>query len=103
MLESGDYATIGELAERERIAPSYMTLVLRLTLLAPDIGELTMYGPQATAITVCRISLLPNNSWILQASAFVGPAMRTASPNNSARSTGQSTDPLWLRNIGSNL
>jgi hypothetical protein len=33
---SGDYATIAELAERERIAPSYMTSVLRLTLLAPD-------------------------------------------------------------------
>lgn len=30
-------ATIAELAEREGIAPSYMTRVLRLTLLAPDI------------------------------------------------------------------
>lgn len=35
MLESGEYATIAELAEREGIAPSYMTRVLRLTLLAP--------------------------------------------------------------------
>jgi hypothetical protein len=31
MLESGEYATIAELAEREGIAPSYMTRVLRLT------------------------------------------------------------------------
>jgi hypothetical protein len=37
MLESGEFATIAELAEREGIAPSYMTRVLRLTLLAPDI------------------------------------------------------------------
>ena len=36
MLESGEYATIAELAEREGIAPSYMTRVLRLALLAPD-------------------------------------------------------------------
>lgn len=34
MLESGEFATIAELAERERIAASYMTRVLRLTLLA---------------------------------------------------------------------
>ncbi|MRX52337.1 hypothetical protein GI374_18630 [Paracoccus sp. S-4012] len=35
MLESGEFATIAELAAREGIAPSYMTRVLRLTLLAP--------------------------------------------------------------------
>ena len=39
MLEAGEFATIAELAEREGIAPSYMTRVLRLTLLAPDIVE----------------------------------------------------------------
>ena len=37
MLESGEFATIAELAEREGIAPSYITRVLRLTLLTPDI------------------------------------------------------------------
>ena len=37
MLESGEFATIAELAEREGIAPSYIDRVLRLTLLAPDI------------------------------------------------------------------
>ena len=36
MLESGEFATIAELAEREGIAPSYMTRVLLLTLLASD-------------------------------------------------------------------
>ena len=39
MLDSGEFATITELAEREGIASSYMTRVLRLTLLAPDIVE----------------------------------------------------------------
>ncbi|MGR3632574.1 MAG: hypothetical protein ACU0A8_10715 [Limimaricola soesokkakensis] len=33
MLESSEYATIAELAEREGIAPSYMTRILRLTWL----------------------------------------------------------------------
>jgi hypothetical protein len=32
--KSGEFATVAELAEREGIAPSYMTRVLRLTLLA---------------------------------------------------------------------
>ena len=44
MLESGEFATIAELAEREGIAPSYMTRVLRLTLLAPDIIEAILGG-----------------------------------------------------------
>ncbi len=39
MLDSGTFMSISELAEREGIAPSYMTRVLRLTLLAPDIVE----------------------------------------------------------------
>ena len=41
MLESGEFATIAELEEREGIAPSYITRVLRLTLLAPGIVEAT--------------------------------------------------------------
>ncbi len=46
MLESGEFATIAELAEREGIAPSYMTRVMRLTLLAPDIVEAILDGKQ---------------------------------------------------------
>jgi hypothetical protein len=39
MLDTGEYATINELAEREGIALSYLSRVLRLTLLSPDILE----------------------------------------------------------------
>ena len=35
MLETGRYATIREIAKAERINPSYVSRVLRLTLLAP--------------------------------------------------------------------
>ena len=54
MLESGEYATIAELAEREEIAPSYMTRVLRLTLLAPDIVEAILDGKQGPEATLAR-------------------------------------------------
>ncbi len=55
MLESGEFATISELAEREGIAPSYMTRVLRLTLLAPDIVDAIMDGRQRPEVTLARL------------------------------------------------
>ncbi|SEG32312.1 hypothetical protein [Jhaorihella thermophila] len=55
MLESGEFNTINELAEREGIAPSYMTRVLRLTLLAPDIVEAILNGQQGPEVTLGRL------------------------------------------------
>ncbi|WP_445260955.1 hypothetical protein [Psychromarinibacter sediminicola] len=55
MLESGEFATIAELAEREGIAPSYMTRVLRLTLLAPDIVEVIVAGAQGPEVTLASV------------------------------------------------
>ena len=52
MLESGEYATIAELAEREAIAFTYMARVLRLTLLAPDIVEAILEGKQSSDVTL---------------------------------------------------
>ncbi|KND17286.1 bacteriophage-like protein [Pannonibacter phragmitetus] len=55
MLESAEFATIAELAEREGIAPSYMTRVLRLTLLAPDIIEGILDGKQGPEVTLAQV------------------------------------------------
>ncbi|MCA0871339.1 hypothetical protein LCL97_10920 [Seohaeicola saemankumensis] len=52
MLESGEFTTIAELADSEGIAPSYMTRVLRLTLLAPDIVEVVLDGTQGPDLTL---------------------------------------------------
>ncbi|WP_299627618.1 hypothetical protein [uncultured Tateyamaria sp.] len=54
LLESGEFATIAELSEREGIAPSYMTRVLRLTLLPPDIVEAILDGKQGLEVTLAR-------------------------------------------------
>ncbi len=54
MLESGEFVTIAELAEREGIAPSYVTRVLRLTLLAPDIVEAILDGRQEPEVTLAQ-------------------------------------------------
>jgi len=55
MLESGEFATIAELAEREGIAASYMTRVMRLTLLAPDIVEAILDGKQGSEMTLAQV------------------------------------------------
>lgn len=55
MLDSDAFTTIGELAVREKIAPSYMTRVLRLTLLAPDIVEAILEGKQGRQITLAQL------------------------------------------------
>lgn len=55
MLESGEFTTIAELADRDGIAPSYMTRVLRLTLLAPCIVEAILDGTQGPEVTLSRL------------------------------------------------
>jgi len=46
MLESGVVATVAEIAARERINASYVSRVLRLTLLEPEIVEGILDGRQ---------------------------------------------------------
>jgi hypothetical protein len=44
MLQGGEYGSIEELAGAEKINPSYLARVLRLTLLAPEIAESILDG-----------------------------------------------------------
>jgi hypothetical protein len=44
MLEGGAYGSIEELARAEKVNPSYLARVLRLTLLAPEIVESILDG-----------------------------------------------------------
>jgi type I restriction enzyme R subunit len=55
MLESAAIATIADLAAHEGIAPSYMTRILRLTLLAPDIVDTILEGRQGPDMTLARL------------------------------------------------
>lgn len=55
MLDTGRFTTIAELAEHEGIAPSYMTRVIRLTLLAPYIVESIIEGKQEQEITLVKM------------------------------------------------
>ncbi|MGP6089786.1 hypothetical protein [Antarctobacter jejuensis] len=70
MIESGEFATIAELAEREGIAHSYMTRVLRLTLLAPEIVEAVLDGNQAPEVTLAQVLQSFPKEWIAQLASF---------------------------------
>ena len=52
MLESGDFASIAELARAERISRSYLTTMLRLTFLAPGVVEAILDGRQGAEVTL---------------------------------------------------
>ena len=46
LLETGDFATIEEIADAENINSSYVSRLLRMTLLAPEIVEGILAGRQ---------------------------------------------------------
>jgi hypothetical protein len=50
VLESGDYATIREIANAEKINENYVGRVLRLTLLARDIVEVILNERQPAGL-----------------------------------------------------
>lgn len=50
MLEAGRYATVRDLAKAEGINESYLSRVLRLTLLAPRIVEEILQGQQSATL-----------------------------------------------------
>ena len=54
MLQEGDYQTLEEIANAESINPSYVSRLLRMTLLAPDIVEAILAGRQSPGLTMAR-------------------------------------------------
>jgi hypothetical protein len=70
MLESGTYATIREIAVAEEINESYVSRILRLTLLAPDIVESIVEGRQPATITLPILTKRFPPVWSIQRSAF---------------------------------
>jgi hypothetical protein len=48
-------ASLNELSEAEKISPSYMTRIYRLTLLAPDIVETILDGRQPRTLQLADL------------------------------------------------
>ncbi len=78
MLDSGEFATIKELAEREGVTPSFLTRILRLTLLSPEIVEAILDGKHIDDLTL-KTAMEPfPGEWSAQASHFDGREVRNS-------------------------
>jgi hypothetical protein len=79
MLESGEYATIREIANAEKINETYIGRVLGLTLLAPDIVETILNGRQATSLQVANLLRRFPAGWRDQRLQFLPPLSPSSS------------------------
>ena len=70
MLESGRYSTIDEIAAAEKINDSYVSRVLRLTLLAPDIVKAVLDGRQPEGMTLPGLLKGVPVEWAAQGAAM---------------------------------
>ena len=74
MLETGKFTTIREIAKAERINPSYVSRVLRLTLLAPPTVEAILEGRADHAPTLAEAMGVFPVEWKKQSGQRQSPA-----------------------------
>ena len=58
LLDRGVYSSVTEIAEAERISKSYVSRILRLTLLAPDLVEAILGGWAGQLLEAAAASLM---------------------------------------------
>jgi hypothetical protein len=55
LIDTGEYATLADLATAEKVNKSYLSKVLRLTLFAPDVVEVILDGTESDDLLVERL------------------------------------------------
>ncbi|MGY6532443.1 hypothetical protein [Glycocaulis sp.] len=70
LLEDGTYATITDIARTEKVSKSYVSRVLRLTLLAPDITAAILDGRQPHTLDLKTALRRFPNEWNAQRERF---------------------------------
>jgi hypothetical protein len=70
MLEGGEYASSAELANSEKVNDSYLSRILRLTLLSPVITEAILSGRQAPGLELADLLKSVPIEWGKQSAAF---------------------------------
>ena len=66
LLETGVYSTVAEIAAAERVNDSYVSRILRLTLLAPDTVEAVVDGRQQNTFSLAEAMLPFSVEWSSQ-------------------------------------
>jgi hypothetical protein len=70
MLESGQYASSAELAKADKVNDSYLSRILRLTLLSPEITEAILSGRQTPGLELADLLKSFPVEWAKQSAAF---------------------------------
>src|SRR3982074_3301510 len=73
MLESGEYSSSAELAKAEKVNDSYLSRILRLTLIAPDIIEAILSGRQPSTLHLDELLKPLPPEWERQYSVLFNP------------------------------
>jgi hypothetical protein len=72
MLDDGVYASVSEIGDAEGISKSYVSRILRLALLAPDIVEGILAGRTDQALMLERLERPLPASWMEQRCLLLG-------------------------------
>lgn len=70
MLENGECSTLREIAQAEKINESYVSRVLRLTLLSPELIEAILNGRQPAGLQLEDLTKRFPVEWEIQRGAF---------------------------------
>jgi hypothetical protein len=66
LLDEGVYTSVSEIGDAENISKSYVSRILRLALLAPDIVDEILAGSTAQALVLDRLERPLTASWTEQ-------------------------------------
>jgi hypothetical protein len=73
LLDDGVYSSVSEIGDAENISKSYVSRILRLALLAPDIVEAILAGKTDQALMLEKLERLLPASWLNQRARILEP------------------------------
>lgn len=72
LLENGTYGCLDEIAKAEKICPAFISRIIRLALLAPDIVEMILEGKQPADLTLKKLMNQVPVDWGRQREGLTG-------------------------------
>ena len=76
LLDEGEVRSISELARRFQVDASYVSRIIRLTLLAPNIVEAILNGQEPSGLSLEKLTMAFSSVWTVQKSSFLGRTYR---------------------------
>ena len=71
LLDEGKVSSISELARKFNVDPSYVSRIMRITLLSPDIVEAILIGQEPSTLSLERITKQLPVDWVEQRKLYL--------------------------------